>query len=326
VRSGPVRQDLARRGVAGMRRGVRGAEPSLARVCESLGLSRLGSLAKDRPSSASPKEVVRKGRYWLTEAVAHGKRPEFESGIRAISVSPELLFDCEFSEFQQTNGDAALWRVFVDATNGGLTVWSKHIRIYRGWLTGIAWAKLRAAAFERDYSTCQYCGATGVRLDCDHIVPPSRGGGDVLSNLVTARTTCNRSKHERRQLNDNRCPTMPDRFIRESALTSESVAQLSDFAERLFWRLTTVADDFGWFVANPAVIQGRTMPLVNGITPKKIFAALQELENAGAVAPYESEHRFYATFQAGSATRSPALVSPSIQHRRMGESRSTRCR
>lgn len=89
---------------------------------------------------------------------------------------------------------------------------------------------------------------------------------------------------------------MPDRFIRESALTSESLAQLSDFAERLFWRLTTVADDFGRFVANPAVIQGRTMPLVAGVNPKKIFAALQELDGAGAVKLYEAEGRKYGYF------------------------------
>jgi hypothetical protein len=52
---------------------------------------------------------------------------------------------------------------------------------------------------------------------------------------------------------------MPDRVTRESALTSETLGGLSDFAERLFWRLTIVADDAGRFIANPAVIAGRCM-------------------------------------------------------------------
>jgi hypothetical protein len=80
------------------------------------------------------------------------------------------------------------------------------------------------------------------------------------------------------------------------ALTSEGLAQLSDFAERLFWGLTTIADDFGRFAANPAVIQGRTMPLVTGITPKKILAAMQELQSVGAIQLYEVESKSYGYF------------------------------
>ena len=81
---------------------------------------------------------------------------------------------------------------------------------------------------------------------------------------------------------------MPDRFIRESALTSESLSRLSDFAERLFWRLTTIADDFGRFNANPAVVAGRAMPLVNGATPKKVESLLLELHANGSIQLYEA--------------------------------------
>lgn len=55
---------------------------------------------------------------------------------------------------------------------------------------------------------------------------------------------------------------MPDRIIRESSLNSPSLAQLSHGAERLFWRITVVADDSGRFDANPLVLKARCFPLL----------------------------------------------------------------
>lgn len=59
------------------------------------------------------------------------------------------------------------------------------------------WKALRRSIFERDDYTCTYCGDRGVRLECDHVIPVSRGGGHDLSNLVTACFTCNRSKRDK---------------------------------------------------------------------------------------------------------------------------------
>lgn len=59
------------------------------------------------------------------------------------------------------------------------------------------WAELRRSVFERDDFTCTYCGERGGRLECDHIVPHSRGGSDNLSNLTTACFACNRSKRDK---------------------------------------------------------------------------------------------------------------------------------
>lgn len=56
------------------------------------------------------------------------------------------------------------------------------------------WAVTRSAVFERDNYTCVYCGAQGVRLEADHIVPVSRGGETSMANLATACKPCNRSK------------------------------------------------------------------------------------------------------------------------------------
>lgn len=59
------------------------------------------------------------------------------------------------------------------------------------------WTRLRAFVFERDDYTCQYCGDRAGRLECDHIVPVSRGGHSGIENLVTACFVCNRAKRNK---------------------------------------------------------------------------------------------------------------------------------
>ncbi len=44
---------------------------------------------------------------------------------------------------------------------------------------------------------CAYCGATGVPLEKEHIVPRSRGGTDRVSNLTVACHRCNQAKGSR---------------------------------------------------------------------------------------------------------------------------------
>ena len=56
------------------------------------------------------------------------------------------------------------------------------------------WMGVRARIFERDEHTCQYCGAQGVPLECDHVFPISKGGSNEDDNLVAACVPCNRSK------------------------------------------------------------------------------------------------------------------------------------
>jgi 5-methylcytosine-specific restriction endonuclease McrA len=61
------------------------------------------------------------------------------------------------------------------------------------------WRSARVAVFARDNYTCQYCGARGVNLQCDHIIPANGGGSHSVDNLATA---CRR----RNQSKDNRTP------------------------------------------------------------------------------------------------------------------------
>jgi hypothetical protein len=72
---------------------------------------------------------------------------------------------------------------------------------------------------------------------------------------------------------------MPNRIIKESALDSDDLAQLSNGAERLFWRLTLVADDFGRFDGAPQVVKARCFPrLVDKLRTNEIEAWMKELE------------------------------------------------
>lgn len=68
---------------------------------------------------------------------------------------------------------------------------------YSRWLRRLPWtdwAVIRLGIFQRDNYKCRYCGATGVPLECDHVIPVSRGGSNEKTNLVTACKACNGSK------------------------------------------------------------------------------------------------------------------------------------
>ena len=84
--------------------------------------------------------------------------------------------------------------------------------------------------------------------------------------------------------------TMPSRIIRESALTSRTLNQLSDAAERMFWRLTLVADDHGRFDADASVLLAKCFPLkVAAMRPSRIEKLRDELVAVGAIELYEAD-------------------------------------
>lgn len=90
---------------------------------------------------------------------------------------------------------------------------------------------------------------------------------------------------------------MPNRIIRESALTSHTLAQLSDGAERLFWRLTVVADDHGRFDAYPSTVKARCFPtLVDSITTKRVCGWRDELAARQIIGLYGVGERVYGWF------------------------------
>ncbi len=59
------------------------------------------------------------------------------------------------------------------------------------------WQALKARIFLRDNFICAYCTKRGGELECDHIVPVSKGGSNLESNLTTSCRACNRSKSDK---------------------------------------------------------------------------------------------------------------------------------
>lgn len=56
------------------------------------------------------------------------------------------------------------------------------------------WQRARREVFERDGWRCMDCGRSG-RLECDHVVPLSRGGDPwAMSNLATRCRSCHIAK------------------------------------------------------------------------------------------------------------------------------------
>lgn len=59
------------------------------------------------------------------------------------------------------------------------------------------WYRIIKFVFNRDNYTCSYCGQQGGKLECDHIVPLSKGGGNEVDNLTTSCRKCNRQKKDK---------------------------------------------------------------------------------------------------------------------------------
>ena len=86
---------------------------------------------------------------------------------------------------------------------------------------------------------------------------------------------------------------MPNRIIKESICTSDSIARLSWFEEVLFYRLIVNCDDFGRFDGRAAIIKNRLFPLKESLTTKAVSEAVNALVTAGMVALYEFEGKPY---------------------------------
>jgi len=54
----------------------------------------------------------------------------------------------------------------------------------------------RFLVLKRDNFTCRLCGASGVPLHVDHVVPVAKSGSDSLANLQTACVDCNLGKRD----------------------------------------------------------------------------------------------------------------------------------
>lgn len=79
---------------------------------------------------------------------------------------------------------------------------------------------------------------------------------------------------------------MPNRIIKESICTSDSLASLSWFEQVLFLRLIVSVDDFGRYDARPSILKGRLFAL-DDVTTKAIQNSLHKLSTQGMINLYE---------------------------------------
>lgn len=86
---------------------------------------------------------------------------------------------------------------------------------------------------------------------------------------------------------------MPNRIIKESICTSDTIDKLDNwFDEVFFYRLMVNCDDYGRFDARVAILKARLFPLKD-IRNNQIVESLNRLSLAGIVELYEYESRPY---------------------------------
>lgn len=85
------------------------------------------------------------------------------------------------------------------------------------------------------------------------------------------------------------------RAIVDTVPHSESLAELTDFEERLFWRLVSQTDAWGRYYASPAKVRAGCVPLLP-VTNEHVAAALEGIVRAGHAELYYVDGRAYLRF------------------------------
>lgn len=87
---------------------------------------------------------------------------------------------------------------------------------------------------------------------------------------------------------------MPNRIIKESIRTSDTLASVSAEAERLFWRLVTSADDFGRFDARLNTVLGQCLsPFIDQLSKEQVEGWLAELQAVELIRMYAFDDQPY---------------------------------
>ena len=85
---------------------------------------------------------------------------------------------------------------------------------------------------------------------------------------------------------------MPNRILRESITTSETINQLTAEQEVFFYRLLVVCDDFGLMDARPAILKSKCFPLRDQ-TGEQVQALVAALVRHGLVSVYNHDGKPY---------------------------------
>ena len=81
---------------------------------------------------------------------------------------------------------------------------------------------------------------------------------------------------------------MPNRILREGIVTSERLNELAPEAEVFFYRLLVVADDWGRFHGQPAIVRAALFPLrLDEVSEKSVTEWLDQCAALGLVLRYK---------------------------------------
>ncbi len=83
---------------------------------------------------------------------------------------------------------------------------------------------------------------------------------------------------------------MPNRIIKESICTSDTIDKLTWFEEVFFYRLIVNCDDYGRCDARPAILKAKLFPL-KSVTDKQVKDTLDKLSTVGIALVYEHDHK-----------------------------------
>lgn len=89
---------------------------------------------------------------------------------------------------------------------------------------------------------------------------------------------------------------MPNRMIKESIKTSDSINSLSWFAEVMFYRLLLTVDDYGRMDGRAVVLRNTLFPTRDDVTTEAIKKGLEELLKSEVIFEYKVDGKNYICF------------------------------
>jgi hypothetical protein len=104
---------------------------------------------------------------------------------------------------------------------------------------------------------------------------------------------------------------MPNRYIRASAIESESVNALTPAGEVFFRRLLNRVDDFGRFHGNAALLRASLFPLqLDRVTEAEVLACVKQCEQHGLLFTYEDGGKQYVVINKWEQGRANSSTYP----------------
>ncbi len=116
---------------------------------------------------------------------------------------------------------------------------------------------------------------------------------ELFSGKVRTRTFWDKLEKPLLGAKGQRGENMPNRIIKESICTSDTIDRLSWFDEVVFYRLIVNCDDYGRFDGRGAILKSRLFPLKGGMGERSVRDAVRRLQAAGLVICYKAEGRPY---------------------------------